>query len=393
MLKVQKNVRNLGVVSLFNDISSEMIQPLLPVFLTTALNASTTFIGIIEGVADATSSLIKLISGWLSDKVRNRKKLILPGYSLAVFSRFLLAIVTSSFQVLLIRFFDRVGKAMRGAPRDALIADSSKLEERGRSFGFQRAMDHTGAFLGPLIAFFLLSFIGNDVPSIRAIFLFAAIPGFIAILILIFGVKEKRKENFSSGGEFPFKFNEISTLSSNFKKFIIILGIFTLGNSTDVFLILKAKEAGVKLSLIPLLWLLLNFVKSITSIPAGEISDKIGRKNVILTAWIVYSLSYFGFAFFNNIFEIFLIFGIYGIYHGLSEGTERAFIADMVGEEKRGLAYGLYYFISGVSLFPASLIMGIIWDASSSTFAFLFCTIISMISMLLLLIFVKERKI
>lgn len=274
--RLDKNVLSLGLVSFFNDISSEMIYPLLPIFLSTIIGASTAFIGLVEGIAETTASILKVFSGWLSDRWRRRKPIVLWGYELPLISRPFFNVATSGWHVLLIRFFDRAGKGIRTSPRDALLADSSLAEKRGLAFGFQRAMDHLGAALGPLLAFAILPLLDNN---LRLLFLFSFFPALIAVFIVIFLVKEKLPPEAKADKKM---FLSLKPFSREFKVFVFILAIFALGNSSDAFLILRGKELGIKIGVIPILWFWHNVVASISSTPGGFLSDKIGRRKTIL---------------------------------------------------------------------------------------------------------------
>ena len=359
-----RNVYALAAVSFFTDVSSEMIYPLLPVFLTSVLGASAGFIGAIEGAAESTAALLKLASGWWSDKTRKRKPFVVAGYTLASAMRPLVAIAQNATQVLLIRVSDRVGKGIRNSPRDALIADSVDPAVRGRAFGFRNAADNAGALLGPLIAFAILSWWHV---SLRTVFWFAVIPGALAVIAAIFGVKEIEGENARKAG------SEVELgrhMGSKFWLFLGVILVFTLGNSTDAFLLLRAKELGVPVALAPILWALLNGVKSVFNIPGGALSDRIGRRPTLIAGWLVYAIVYFLFAHASSAWHAWALFAAYGLYFGLTEGTELALVADVVPKDRRGTAYGWYYLAIGIGALPASLIFGILWDRFGSAVAF-----------------------
>jgi len=376
------NVKALGFVSLFNDTASEMIYPLLPIFLTSVLGVGAEVLGIIEGIAETTASLLKLFTGWISDRLRRRKFLVVIGYCLAGFGRPIIALTRYWWQVAIIRFIDRLGKGIRTSPRDALISHSTPENIRGKAFGFHRAMDHSGAIFGPIIAMLLLKF-GM---SLRNIFLWAFLPGIITVIILLSLVKEKKIISKLEKREFRF-----SVLSKNFKNYLLVIVLFTLGNSSDAFLILKAKEVGITIALIPLLWVVLHTVKMATSMPGGIWSDKIGRRRVIVLGWLIYALIYLGFGFSKNIWHIWLLFALYGIYFGFTEGVEKAFGSDLVVPEFHGTAFGFYHLAVGIASFPASVIFGIIWQKISPTAAFEYGASLAGLASILLLCIIKEE--
>jgi len=358
-----RNVYVLAAVSFFTDVSSEMIYPLLPVFLTTVLGASAGFIGAIEGAAESTAALLKLVSGWWSDRTRRRKPLVVAGYTLASAMRPLVAIAQSATQVLLIRVSDRVGKGIRNSPRDALIADSVHPSVRGRAFGFRSAADNAGALLGPLIAFAILTWWHA---SLRTVFWLAAIPGAIAVIVAIAGIREIERHAEPSGTHVELQRH----MGGRFWAFLVVIFIFTMGNSTDAFLLLRAKELGVPVALAPILWALLNGVKSISNIPGGALSDRVGRRPTLIAGWVVYALVYFLFARASHTWHAWALFAGYGIYFGLTEGAQLALVADVVPKDRRGVAYGWYYLAIGIGSLPASILFGLLWDRFGSPVAF-----------------------
>jgi MFS family permease len=386
-LGLDRNIFSLGWVSFFTDVSSEMIYPLLPVFLTAVLGVGTTFVGLVEGIAEATASLLKLFSGWLSDRLGKRKALVLFGYTLSSFVRPLVAAATSGWHVLFIRFLDRVGKGIRTSPRDALIADSSLDGEQGKAFGFQRAMDHAGAVIGPLIAFLLLTFFTREY---RTIFWLAFLPGIIALIILVRGVKEKKSHPPTPAS--PKNKFTLRPFDRRFKFFLLVIVLFSLGNSSDAFLILKAKDAGIPISLLPILWMVLHLTKSLTATPGGILSDRLGRRGVIISGWLLYSGIYWAFAWMETAGAIWILFAVYGLFYGLTEGGERALVADLVPSHLRGTAYGLFNFAVGISTLPASLLMGILWEKISPQAAFGFGATLALIAALLLWVGLNLRK-
>jgi MFS family permease len=371
------NVLILGVVSFLTDFSSEMIYPLLPLFLTTILGAGPAFLGIIEGIAESTAALLKLVSGVVSDRVRDRKKLVLSGYGLSSCVRPLIAAVTSPAAVLFIRFADRIGKGIRTSPRDALIADSTDPSIRGKAFGFHRSMDHAGAIIGPLTATLLLTYVTSN---LRTVFWLAAIPGIMTILLIVFKVKEVERKKITSDGRLLGIFPR-----GKLRTYLVILFIFTLGNSSDAFLLLRAGQLGVSEIHIPLLWAFFHVVKMLSSMPFGALSDRIGRRSVIIAGWGVYALAYIGFGLATRQLHIWLLFAFYGLFYGLTEGVEKAYLADLADPTERGSSFGWYNFAIGIGAFPASLIFGIAWQRLGPHFAFgLGASIAAMAALLLI---------
>jgi len=409
-----KNIYLLGAVSFFNDFASEMIYPLIPVFINSVLGLGAAFIGIIEGIAETTNSLIKLFSGYFSDKFNKRKAFVIAGYTISNLLRPLIGIVSSWGGLLFLRFSDRVGKGIRTAPRDALIGDCAPAQRRGFAFGFHRSMDHLGAVAGSLVASLILYVFLLD---IRKVFLLSIIPGIIAILIIIFGVKEVTRKingqkkgldtNATKGGNSDtikdgkiekksiLNFREFKTLGGRFSYFLSILVIFALGNSTDAFLLLRASDLGIKTAVIPLIWAVHHISKAIFSTLGGHISDKLGRKTMIICGWVVYFLTYFGFAFADVPYMIWVLFVFYGLFFGFTEGVEKAFVCDMVPKDNLGTAYGFYNLAIGLSALPASLIFGFVWKVFSFKAAFIMGACIAAVALIMML-FLKtgnfERK-
>lgn len=389
-----RNVLALSVVSFLNDTSSEIIYPLLPAFLALALGASPFAIGLIEGFAESVASLLKLFSGYLSDKFGTRKLPVFLGYSLAAIMRPFLAFVTSWPQVLVVRMTDRVGKGIRGAPRDALIAESVPRSERGFAFGFNRAADHMGAVFGPIAAFLLLMIFAVDPqdPTLREyqqVFLFASVPVVFGLLVIAFFVKENAKKPVAATPT-PIKFS-LAGFDGNFKRYLVVVAVFTLSNSTDAFLLLRATQAGISPAVLPLLWMTLHFSKVVFSLIGGGLSDRFGRKQLIITGWLIYAAVYAGFSFVNAPWQCWILFVIYGAYFGLTEGVEKAFVADMVPEDKRGTAYGLYNLAFGITVFPASLLFGLLWNEFGVATAFLTSAGVSIVAIFMLMTIRSEN--
>jgi MFS family permease len=376
------NVLIFGLVSLFTDISSEMIYPLLPFFLTTVLGAGPAFLGVVEGVAESTASLLKLVSGIVSDRVKGRKRLVLTGYTISSLARPLMAVAATPLAVLFIRFADRVGKGIRTSPRDALIADSVDPSLRGRAFGFHRSMDHAGALIGPLVATALLAWAGVDM---RTVFWLAAIPGGVAVLLIILKVSDVQRvivPGKSPLGVLP---------TGRLRTYLLILFIFTLGNSSDIFLLLRAGQLGIAPAFIPLLWAFFHVVKMLSSMPFGALSDRIGRRGVIVAGWGVYALSYAGFACAATSFHIWMLFAFYGLFYGLTEGVEKALLADIAPPEERGSSFGWYNFAIGAGSLPASIIFGLVWQKAGTKAAFGLGALLACLAAILLVVFIPSR--
>ncbi len=380
----KKNVWYMGLTSFFTDVSSEMIFPILPLFLTTVLKANMAVIGLIEGVAESTAALLKLISGWISDKLGKKKSLVILGYSLSAVTKPILAISTSWTQVLGVRFFDRVGKGIRTAPRDALIAASTKEKERGKSFGLHRTMDTAGAIIGTLIAFFILQrYLGN---AFRLIFWLSFIPGLIAVLILIFGVKDTK-------GEVKRKLNfDFRNLNPNLKRFLLVITIFNLANFSYAFFILRAEDVGVAIALIPIIYLLYNLFYAFFSIPAGKISDRFGRKSVLSVGLFLFAFAALGFAFFTNTASIWILFALYGLFMAVTDGVSRAYVSDLANEENRGSALGAYHTVVGITVLPANFIGGILWQRINVQAPFVYSAVLAFISAILLLVLIRKKE-
>ncbi len=356
------NVIVFGFVSFLTDVSAEMIYPLLPLFLTQTLGASALFLGLIEGFAESTCSFLKLYSGIHADRTRDRSKMVLFGYTLSSFSRPLMALAQSPWTVMLIRAIDRTGKGLRTSPRDALIADATAAEHQGRAFGYQRSMDNAGSVVGPLISAVLLAYFIQD---LRIIFWLAAIPGTAAIALILWKVRETHQREPAVFKKFSW-----SLPQGKLRHYLVILFVFILSNSSDAFLLLHAQACGVPTAQIPLLWVALHIIKSSTILPLGILSDKIGRRHLILLGWIIYAAVYVLFGYAQSPSQIWVIFMVYGLFSGLTEGTERAFLADITTEGERGQAYGWYNFIVGIAALPASLLFGLIWKLGGSQLAF-----------------------
>lgn len=373
------NVFWLGVVSFLNDFSSEMIYPLLPAFFTITLGASPAALGLMEGIAESTASLLKLLSGWLGDRLPRRKPLVMAGYGLASLARPFIAAARVPGEVILIRFADRLGKGVRGAPRDALIADSVPASAWGRAFGFHRSMDHLGAIVGPGAAMVVLWFAPGDY---RLVFALAAVPALVSVLALAAMVREPAIHRAQRS---PRLFGT-SDLDRGFWFLLGTIFLFTLGNSSDAFLLLRAVDAGVGVSQVAALWMLLHVIKSACSTPAGILSDRVPRRWLVVGGWLTYAAVYAGFAGARSAGQIWLLFAVYGVYFGLVEGTERAMVADLSPRAARGTAFGWYNLAIGVGAFPASVIAGVLWKRVSPAAALEFGAAMAMLASVALIV-------
>lgn len=377
-----KNIFFTGITSFLTDTSVKMIYSVMPMFLL-SIGASKTSLSLIEGIAESTASLVKTLSGFWSDKIGKNKPFLLIGYGLSALIMPLYAFVVSPFQVLCLRFVERFGKGIRTAPRDSLIAGSVTNGETGKSFGLQKAMDNSGAIAGPLIAFAVLAlFPGNY----KLIFMFAGIPAILGIFVIIFGIKEAKKNNETLIKKFRFK-----DFSPKFYLFLIIIFIFTLGNSTDALLLVKANEVGVKVAFIPLVFLITNAVSVLLAVPIGTLSDKIGKEKVLIFGYIIYAVVYFGFGATGSVYTIVSLFALYGLYSAATDGIQKAFVSDMVDSNKKGTGLGLYNALLGITLLPASLIAGILYDKVNSSVPFYFGAATALISAILMVILCRKN--
>ncbi len=379
---IERNIFFVGITSFFTDTTTKMIYAIMPLYLL-SLGATKTELSLIEGIAESTASLVKAVSGWWSDRIRKNKPFMIAGYGFTALLSPLFALTVTPLQVLLIRFTERIGKGIRTAPRDSLIAASSEVGSRGRSFGFHKAMDNSGAILGPLLASgVLLLFPGNY----RMVFLLAAIPGLIGLAALVAFVRDVKAEG-------PHLRQRIThrDFSGRFLIFLGIIFIFTLGNSTDALLLVKASDVGVGAAFIPLVYMLFNGVSVVFAVPAGILSDRIGRERLIIFGYLLYAAIYYGFGRATSVGGIVMLFALYGLYSATTDGVQKALVSDLVDHDKRGTGLGLYNSIVGMTLLPASLIAGWLYDTVDNRAPFFYGSAMALIAAVLMLFFYMTK--
>lgn len=366
--RMPRSVWALGFVSLFMDISSETIHGLLPLFLTTTLGASVLIVGIIDGIAEATASIVKVFSGYVSDRLRRRKPLILLGYGLGAISKPFFPLADGAIQVLSARFADRIGKGIRGAPRDALIADVTPPEIRGRAYGLRQALDTTGAFVGPLLAIALMLAFAND---IRAVFWVAAIPAAIAVLVVIFGVEDDVRGAGDVKAAPPIRFQDLRMLDRDFWHVVAIGVVFSLARFSEAFLILQANAMGLPLAFAPLVLVIMNVVYALGAYPAGVMADALGARGLLITGIVLLITADLVLAFATNVIYVFIGIILWGAHMALTQGLFAKLVAEHAPAAIRGSAFGIYHLTTGIALLVASVIAGLVWDAYGATAAFL----------------------
>lgn len=381
-----KNVFFTGLVSFFMDVSSEMIYPLVPLFLANVLGVNKSMIGLIEGIAESTASILKVFSGWLSDRIGRRKNLMIAGYTISTLSRPIIALAGAWQQVLASRFVDRLGKGIRTAPRDAIIAESTETTHLARAFGFHRSLDTMGAAVGPAIALILLQLYNNNY---QMVFWLSMIPGAIAVLIIIAFIRDKKRAAVAPA-ERPRL--TLKHFDWRVKFFIVIATLFALGNSSDAFLILRAEQVGITTAMIPAVYLVFNLVYSLSSIPAGIAADKYGKKRIILLGFVLFAGLYYGFAAAKSTTTIWVLFSLYGVFMGLTEGVQKAFLASIIPPDYKATAFGVYATAMGVATLPASLIGGLLWDRVSPAATFYFGAATATLSATLFIILIVSIR-
>jgi len=385
------NVFFLGMVSLLTDVSTEMIFTLVPLFLANVLGAATTVVGLIGGVSESADAIFRILSGWLSDRIRKRKLLAVLGYSISTMAKPFMYLATSWASVLAIKFGDRLGKGIRTSPRDALVADSVAAGERGKGFGLHRTMDTVGAVLGLAFAAVIIYMVQGgglelSLKTYQWLILVGVVPAVLAVVVLLFFVHERKSP--PTATRLPRI--RLGGFDTRFKLFLIIMAVFTLGNSSDFFVILRAQNLGTSVVYVVLMLVLFNITYAATSLPAGVLSDRLGRRRVIAVGWFIYALVYLGFALASEPWQVWLLFACYGVFYGMAEGVARAFVADLVPAEKRGTAFGLYHGVVGLTLLPASLLAGWLWQAFSPAAPFFFGAGLAFIAMVGIMGLVRE---
>jgi len=393
-----RNIWAVGFTSMFMDISSEMVMNILPLFLSNVLGVQTSIIGLIDGIAEATASILKLFSGWLSDRLGGRKWLAVAGYGLSALVKPFFYIANSWGLVAGVRWADRVGKGIRTAPRDALVADSVTPEVRGLAFGFHRAMDTAGAFIGILIAALVVWLTQkSDVLLARSTFqiivLASLLPALLAVLSLVVGAQDVAVQGQRAAPKFSLR-----NMGKPFTIFMVIVSLFTLGNSADAFLVLRAQNLGVSVLGILIMLAAFNLIYTLVSTPAGSLSDRIGRRRLIIGGWLVYAVIYFGFALARSSWQVWVLYALYGVYYGLAYGSAHALVADLVPENLRGTAYGTYNAVIGLLAFPASFIAGVLWQGIGAwtgfgpSAPFFFGGLLALLAALLMLFWMPGTK-
>lgn len=385
--KGTRNIILLGLISCFADISSEMVYPLIPLYLTAVFGATPVLVGLIEGIAESIASLLKVFSGYISDRFQHKKAIAFSGYATGLLYKIALIFATSWNGILSARVIDRFGKGIRTAPRDVMVSESADQNNMGKSFGIHKMLDMAGSAIGILLSFILLKKIGSNPESYKIIFAISIIPIVIALLLFFF-VHEKKEKREPVQREYFWK--NISQLDHRLKLYLIITFLFTLGNSSNSFLLLRAYDIGFDSSTTILLYFVYNLTASLFAIPCGKLSDQIGRKHLLVGGYLTFSLVYFGFAFCTSKPLMILIFVIYGIYTAMTAGAERAFIAEIAPANLKGTMLGLHSTLVGIALLPASVIAGFLWDKIGVFAPFMFGSILSLIAALLLA--TKMRK-
>ena len=383
--KTMRNIFFLGLVSFFTDISSEMVYPLIPLYLVSVFGATPVIVGLIEGIAESIASLLKVFSGYITDRFQKKKATAFVGYAAGIVYKLALLFAGSWAGILGARVIDRIGKGIRTAPRDVLVSESADKDNMGKAFGLHKALDMLGAALGILITYFVLRSMGDDF-DYKRMFLFSMIPAALGLCMFFF---IRQKKNPAKRRE-PF-WKNVRKMDGQLRLYLLVVFLFTLGNSSNTFILLKAKSTGFDTVSVILLYLIFNITASILSIPCGKLSDRIGRKKLLIPGYLAFSLCYIGFAFASSQWVMVVVFVVYGAYTAMITGVERAYVAEISPPDLKGTMLGLQSTVAGIALLPASMIAGLLWDAFGSAVPFVFGAVMSLAAAVILLVFMKNR--
>ena len=381
------NIFFLGLISFFTDISTEMVYPLIPLYLVSSFGATPALIGLIEGIAESLASLLKVFSGYVTDKSQKKKAIAFSGYATGLLYKLALLFAASWVGILVARIIDRIGKGIRTAPRDVLVSESADKGNMGKAFGLHKALDMLGTALGILITFFILRSVNGDY-DYKRLFAFSVIPAVFGLFMFAF---VKQKNNAERKKREPF-WKNVRNIDGQLKLYLLVVFIFTLGNSSNAFILLKAKAAGFNDVGVILLYFIYSIAASVLSMPLGKLSDKIGRKNLLVPGYIAFALCYFGFAFADTGGTMIAVFVLYGVYTAMIAGVERALVAEISPKELKGTMLGLHSTVAGIALLPASVIAGLLWNAFGAKAPFLFGAGLSLAAALILIVFMREKQ-
>lgn len=384
-----RNIVILGFISFFMDISSEMVYPIIPLYLTAAFGATPALVGIIEGIAESTASLLKVFSGYVTDKYKRKKPIAFIGYATGLLYKLALLFASSWAGILTARVIDRFGKGIRTAPRDVMVSESAQENTMGRSFGIHKALDMAGSAIGILLSYILLRHLGTGTKNCQMVFAVSIVPSLLALGLFALVKEKKEPRRVQQRERF---WSKLPALDSRLKLYLLVVFLFTLGNSSNTFLLLRAKSAGFNDTNVILLYFLYNITASLLAVPFGKLSDKIGRKNVLTAGYLIFSIVYFGFAFSTGPLSFAAIFMLYGVFTAMTAGVERAFIAEISPRELKGTMLGLHSTITGIALLPASMICGFLWNAFGTAVPFVFGAGMSLLAALLLILFFKDPE-
>jgi len=384
-----RNIFFLGLISFFTDISTEMVYPLIPLYLVSTFGATPALVGVIEGIAESLASLLKVFSGYLTDRFQKKKSIAFLGYAAGIVYKLVLIFAGSWLGILGARVIDRIGKGIRTAPRDVLISESVDQASMGKGFGFHKAMDMLGSAIGILAVYFILrSFGGNENIDYKRLFVISIVPAVLGLCMFFF-VKQRKSQQIKKREPF---WKNVKEIDGQLKLYLLVVFLFTLGNSSNTFLLLKAKSTGFDNMSVILLYFIYNIVASVLSMPLGKLSDRIGRKNLLVPGYIAFALCYLGFAFAGTQASMTAVFVLYGVYTAMITGVERAFVAEISPQALKGTMLGFHSTVSGIALLPASIIAGLLWDTFGAAVPFVFGASMAGIAALILIVFMKNTK-